>query len=205
MYTNLIVAPEIVHGTPAGYASCRSNGGCDNHQTGLMTCMEAAMRYRGDAAYAKQVDAGNAPLEPEQFAPDKPTRAPKAKKVRKARTTVTSKPRPTNGVIGPDGLVHGTPTGYRRCKNSAECPATAAGKPSCLQAGRDYYRVANERKRRAEGQQPARAAKHGTASGYTVFKCRAGAPCPAPDGATCSDASAADRRAYYQKQKAARA
>jgi hypothetical protein len=76
-------ADGIVHGTPAGaVAGCRGIE-CPNHGTELMTCRQAAQRYRGDYAYMKLVDAGTPPLTPETFARTprpQPTRAPAAPK-----------------------------------------------------------------------------------------------------------------------------
>lgn len=80
-------ADGIVHGTPAGAeAGCRGIE-CPNHGTELMTCRQAAQRYRGDYAYMKLVDAGTPPLTPETFArtprpqpAPKPAREPAARK-----------------------------------------------------------------------------------------------------------------------------
>ncbi|GAB3125808.1 hypothetical protein [Glaciibacter psychrotolerans] len=186
----------MTHGTPAQFAAgCINDTACLNHRTGLMTCREAAIRYRGDYAYRKQVDAGVASAEREVFArPAKPVKAT----VKRAKAAPT--PRVTKGIIGPDGLVHGTTTGYKRCKPPTECPAIAAGLPSCAEAGREKARLM-WRARKGTTSRPE--AKHGTVSGYSTFKCRAGDVCPAiaETGKSCADAVADAARIRYHAQK----
>lgn len=88
-------ADGIIHGTPAGAAAGCRGIECPNHGTELMTCRQAAQRYRGDYAYMKLVDADTPPLTHETFArTTRPQPAPaKAPRV-KATPTLRSTPRP---------------------------------------------------------------------------------------------------------------
>jgi hypothetical protein len=176
----------MTHGTPDGFdQGCRTDVSCVNHRTHLMTCREASIRYRGDYAYQKAVDAGTATTEREVFSKPERPKVPKAPKIgskpssprAKAEPRATTA-RPTKGIIGPDGFVHGTPSGYMRgCPD--HCPAVDAGLPSCTDAAKARWRKAAA-KARADRKGKARpSARHGTTSGYQQFKCRSRTDCPA--------------------------
>lgn len=81
----------IIHGTPAGAAAGCRGIECPNHRTELMTCRQAAQRYRGDYAYQKLVDAGTPPLTPETFAR---TTRPQPAPAKPAQKKVDPSPRP---------------------------------------------------------------------------------------------------------------
>lgn len=70
------------HGTRAGYQQgCHSKGACMGPLDGLMTCVEANMRYASDFGYRKKVDAG---VTPQQIA--------EADKAAKTASKVQAKP-----------------------------------------------------------------------------------------------------------------
>lgn len=198
------------HGSPHRFgADCRTDRQCPNYGTRLPTCAQAALKYRGDWEYIKQVDAGLTPAEivdaaeavaaetarvaVEQRAartPAKPKRKPQPKR---ATTTFVTK-----GVIGPDGRVHGTIAGYKRCKDPDGCPAVTAGLKSCLVVGREagranYVPTGTRRK----------VAVHGTASGYAKYKCRDRQACPAAvaGGMSCGEATSIAGAARHKAKK----
>ena len=196
------------HGTPATYSTgCTVDAWCPNHRTNLMTCREAAIRYRGDYQYARLVDAGTPPLTRETFVEPKPERAPKRRPTRLRRepkpATVSNAPKRrrilTNGIIGPDGLTHGTSTGYRRCKDPVNCPAVAAGKRSCVEVGREL--AAKKWRERHNPTARTRVAKHGTPSGYSQFKCRDNCPAAANGGVSCRQSATDAARARYARKR----
>ena len=88
-------ADGIIHGTPAGAAAGCRGIECPNHRTELMTCRQAAQRYRGDYAYKKLVDAGTPPLTPETFARTTRIQPAPVTPAKAARVKAAPKPDPT--------------------------------------------------------------------------------------------------------------
>jgi hypothetical protein len=175
---------EIVHGTPAGYASgCRASGECENQGSAtLMTCAEAQVRYRGDYAYHKAVDSGVATAE--KLIYDKPTRS---------RATPEPKPKGQR-FAGSLDVRHGTHSGYNRgCQRPENCPNLARGLPTCYQVHTDYNREWALQARRARGVKPKGQSDipHGKMAGYKRG-CRLGDQCPGKlaGGLSCKEAIA---------------
>lgn len=153
------VPDPIPHGTLTGHASgCRSDATCPMTHENQRTCKQIDVLYRGDYRFRKQIDAGLTPaqiLEAERAAEAEAKEAriaariaaaqPKTPTKRVRRPSVT---RATKGVLGPDGYVHGTGAGYRRCKDPIGCPAVDAGLQSCLVVGRE---IALESWRKRQG------------------------------------------------------
>ncbi|TFC59449.1 MULTISPECIES: hypothetical protein [unclassified Cryobacterium] len=170
-----------------------------------MTCTEASIRYAGDYAYRKQVDAGTATAEKEVFAkpvkvkpvkvvkppvvkPPKPVREPKPKPVKAPRPPKPPKPvkvsrtYKTNRV--PRVLAdkpHGTTQAQRRaCEGDCPNEESCADKLSRMRAEQKAARANTEF---PEG-------KHGTLAGYSDG-CHKHSPCPGnAEGKTCSQVSA---------------
>ena len=198
---------EITHGTLEAFnAGCTSKLNCPNHWASEPTCKQIDLRYRSDYQFRKQIDAGMTPaqiLEAERVAEEEAKQALAAAKaaarLRPPKPPKEPKPRrirETKGIIGPDGLIHGTMHGYKRCKG--ECPATDHGLQSCGDLGRAWARENWASKYKTK---PKRVAKHGTESGYTGFKCRSGCP-GGVDGVPCSQAASAKASARHQAKKA---
>jgi hypothetical protein len=138
----MIADPSIVHGTPTGHdAGCRGSS-CTNHRTGLMTCTEAHIRYQGDYAYRKAVDAGTATAEREVFA--KPACVVVAvKRKPKALATPKLKPEPK---VRKRRLVagHGSVSMYvKGCHKRELCPMPEGG--TCSDVMLDYGRTRPKR------------------------------------------------------------
>ena len=212
-------ADSSVHGTPAGASAGCSGLECPNHGTELMTCRQAAQRYRGDYAYRQLVDAGTPPRTHESFtrtarpspSPAKPARAratPKPPKRAASTRAVTpqpsqstperfSKPSGPARTRKPSEPVHGTVYGFARgCKRAEDCPKTAAGEQSCAEVRHAYY--ADYRAKRKAGQGPP--IQHGTPTGYQMG-CTNRSSCPSAraGGISCSDASLAAERARRRR------
>jgi hypothetical protein len=57
-----LYSDDFPHGTPTGYDNgCRGAGACENHNTDLMTCSEAKIRWNSDFGYRKLLSAGLTP------------------------------------------------------------------------------------------------------------------------------------------------
>jgi hypothetical protein len=191
------------HGTPQGYNEGCRGANCATHGTDLMTCTEAAIRYAGDYAYRKQVDAGTATTEKEVFAkpvrvkpvkvvkppvvkPPKPVREPKPKPVKAPRPPKPLKPvKATRAYKQRKPRVlpekpHGTTQAQRRVCNE-DCP----NEESCTDKRRRM--LAEQKAARALNEFPE--GKHGTLAGYTDG-CHKHSPCPGnADGETCAEVS----------------
>ena len=128
------------HGTPTGYTNgCHGEASCTNHRTGRMTCAEANVRYAGDYAYRKAVDAGTATDEREVFAKEK-------RKTTRVVVHVQRTPRPPrpNRVLTP-ATVHGKRHAYQAgCRDRATCPMPAGNQ--CPDAQLAYTRARPSRK-----------------------------------------------------------
>ena len=125
--------PDSLHGTPAGHRLGCRGAECLNRHTNLMTCEEAALRYRGDYAYIKAVDAGTATTEKysaPKLAPRIVKETPAASKKR-ARKTVKAKAIRRQGAKAVDSNGrHGSKMqADRGCV--ADCPEEALGRDSC--------------------------------------------------------------------------
>jgi hypothetical protein len=204
----------MTHGTPHDHPTCTTDATCNNHRTHLMTCREAVIRYAGDYQYRKQVDAGTATTEKPTFPKPEREKVPKAPKIgskpRAPRVKAEPKPRRLVGVLGPEGLVHGSEAGYLRgCRDKDDCYAITVGLPSCVvvatTAGNIRSKRSFDRKRALAGRTKRGEAKHSTQSGYVQFKCRAGHPCPSSlaGGLSCAEAAAGAARVRYQAKRAA--
>ena len=125
--------PDSLHGTPAGHRLGCRGAECANWHTDLMTCAEAAQRYKRDYAYIRQVDAGTATAAKEVFekaAPRIVKETPAASKKR-ARKTVKAKAIRRQGAKAVDSNGrHGSKMqADRGCV--ADCPEEALGRDSC--------------------------------------------------------------------------
>lgn len=166
------------HGTAIGFsAGCRSIGGCPLQNSALLTCAEAVLRRRSD-------------FQASRLPPTRPI--PRIEYFDRAQTitpTPTPNPPPTPFVV--DGLVHGTPWGYRRgCRDERRCPHWASGKVTCSQARRSYL----ERYRAQRMQGRGKAVAHGTTRG-ALSGCSDESACPrGDDGLTCNEARRRSRQ-----------
>ena len=209
--------PDFPHGTPAGHRlGCRGPE-CTNWHTDLMTCAEAAQRYKRDYAYIRQVDAGTATAAKEVFekvAPRVVKETPAASKKR-ARKTVKAKAIRRQGAKAVDSNGrHGSKMqADRGCV--ADCPEEALGRDSCqtvraAQLKRDNARAQARRDaRKLEGllaTVPAVGAlQHGTRFGArngcdTVEAC----PEKAVGRLSCVEVRRAADNAYTAKRRAVR-
>jgi hypothetical protein len=199
----MIDSPDFPHGTPAGFdLGCHGTVSCTNHGTGLMTCMEAHIRFQGDYAYRLAVKAGTANAEKEMFRQPKPPRMvletveqaeKRPKKKQKPKAQRVKLPgvlgRPVVMIMyGKEGVKHGTPAGARTCNTN--CPSEADGGISCNEARRKYQR--DYRAKRLAGAGPALV--HGTTNAYQMG-CNTIAKCPLPTGETCTDLKRAASKA----------
>ena len=203
-------------GTPQGYNEGCRGANCANHGTHRMTCTEASIRYAGDYAYRKQVDAGTATAEREVFAkpvkvktvkavkppvvkPPKPVRVPKLKPVKAPRPPKPPKPvkvaRTYKANRAPRVLTekpHGTTQRQRRdCEGDCPNEESCAAKLTRMRAEQKAARAAREF---PEG-------KHGTLAGYSDG-CHKGDPCPGnADGETCSEVTAKYQSAFARRRR----
>ena len=179
------------HGTPAGHSLGCRGAECLNRHTALMTCDEAAQRYRGDYAYMKAVDAGtattdkySAPKLVPRIIRETPAAAKKRAKVKVKAKEPRSPRKPLYQArfvkVAGTNFRHGTMTNARRgCVT--DCPQEAAGGQSCQTAKATFYARQNARAqairdaRKLAGlpaQIPAaNPIVHGTAYGASSGKC----------------------------------
>lgn len=132
-------------GTPTGYTNgCRGEAECANHRTGRMTCAEAIVRYAGDYAYRKAVDAGTATDEREKFAREKRQLVKRTKHtLRETVPPVRRSPRHTPKLT--PTTVHGKRAAYQAgCRDRDTCPALEGAQ--CPDAQLAYSKLQNQRR-----------------------------------------------------------
>lgn len=154
-----------LHGSPAGFeAGCSTRAACPLHGSEThLTCVEAAIRRRGDY-YASRLPLGQ----------------PLLRQTRRATRELEKQEK--SG--GPD-LKHGTPWGYQRgCRQRTSCPNWRAGKVTCADARRTYFREYKRRRREGAGS----VLQHGTTAGYSAG-CHDRNACGLDEnGRSCADA-----------------
>jgi hypothetical protein len=143
------------HGTKEGYdRGCRSSA-CPNAFDGTTICRDANLRYHGDYAYRKAVDAGETP--PEIIPVLKQGPARRAEGVVFAEPTVVVADSAAPGPPADDDedsleeaprrrgrtpradVTHPSAAMYQRgCRKDNECPSFLAGGISCRRAALDY-------------------------------------------------------------------
>ena len=173
------------HGTPTGHSLGCRGAECLNRHTALMTCDEAAQRYRGDYAYMKAVDAGTATTE--KYSVPKPApriirESPAAAKKRARRPAArrVSTYRAQFVKVAGTNFRHGTRTNaLRGCVT--DCPQEAADGDSCQTVLAAHYARRNAMAqgirdaRKLAGLPakipPANPIVHGTAYGASSGKC----------------------------------
>jgi hypothetical protein len=182
---------KVTHGTPHDHPTCTTDLTCNNHRTNLMTCREAAIRYNGDYAYRKQVDAGTATTEKATFPKPERVKVPKAPKLgSKPRAPRPSRAKPA----AVRSITHGTISGYRNgCRDG--CPAAV----TCRAVKAEKERV----QRRRRGIKPRVIVAHGTNQGYKKFECRSDCPSAAAGGISCSEAATIVHKAAWARRIAA--
>lgn len=159
-------APESLppHGSPAGYeAGCTTRAACPHHDSPTtLTCAEAAIRRRGD--YQARRLPEDQPLARHTTAPGRPSH-------RARHATREGK--------------HGTPWGYQRgCRTRTECPHWHAGRVTCADARREYFRDYKRRRREGAGSE----LDHGTTAGYSSG-CHDASRCTRSEaGVSCAEA-----------------
>ena len=146
------MAGAVIHGTPNGYTlGCRGSLCTNHHSATHMSCTEAHIRYAGDWAFMRAVDAGTADTlkvtytvalgarlvaETAAEAASRPARASRAK-----TRTGTPKPAPKRR----EKARHGTAWGYKLFRCRDDCPETF----TCRMAANES-RMVSERARKVQ-------------------------------------------------------
>lgn len=137
MSTTDLYTEDFPHGTPKGYELGCRGAACPNQQSTELTCRQAHMKYQGDYAYRKAIDAGETWVEPVVVKAPVPAAKPKPAPVAPKPAASAVSARSGRLKVGVDdvGFPHGTPNGYARgCKKPVVCPAEV----SCTDANRAY-------------------------------------------------------------------
>lgn len=141
------------HGTAAGFgAGCRSRGGCPNHGSPVLTCVEADSARRSDFSIARlPIDE---PVRREALVSPRSPRTvpaqPRASRVSKPATASGNRRRDRRVT---DEAAHGTTTGYLKgCRRHEDCPRGQDG-ASCHQV-RNRSRRALARRRGVASKPP---------------------------------------------------
>jgi len=147
--------PDFPHGTKEGHEQGCKGSQCPARVDGGMSCTMAHIKYQGDYAYRKCIDAGEVWVEPValsvtkqrllnadtrfvRVAPDvEPTPAYVVDHLN-APLTLQGLPRKKQG-RSPGPIPHGTRYGtVRGCTDEVGCPSVLEGGISCAQARRDH-------------------------------------------------------------------
>ncbi|QJU54372.1 hypothetical protein SCB71_14600 [Herbiconiux sp. KACC 21604] len=149
------------HGTKEGYdRGCRS-GACPNAFEGETICRDAFLRYQGDYAYRKAVDAGETPpplISTSGVVNERVATVPTMTFYDSVEPLPEARPeRVLRRRAAKTEAVHPSPAMYQRgCRRDNECPSFLEGGKSCRQARLAYAKeraAVKRQEREAAGSQ----------------------------------------------------